>query len=139
MPASRLRIPPLDSGAHPPGGVANQFSSLPWRFSFLDLPHNVPMGPFHCVLGLSIAFMKLFCCQFGLHLDSFCHSSIGHYLDGFHIRPILNGFMNPMREHPCALIDFCSDPSHTSRSHCSDMASCLIPTIGNSSHLQPSS
>jgi hypothetical protein len=40
---------------------------------------------------LSIAFLKLFRCQFRLHLSSFCHSSSIHYLDGFHIIAIKAG------------------------------------------------
>ena len=30
------------------------------------------------------------------------------------LRHILNGFMNPLREHLCALIDFCTNPNPTS-------------------------
>lgn len=66
-----LSIPSLDDRAC----VTKQFGDFSWRFSLLDVPQNMPMGPFHRVRRLSITFTKLFCCQLRLHLHSFYYIS----------------------------------------------------------------
>jgi hypothetical protein len=81
-----LLIPPLDDGTDPPGAVTKLFSDFPWRLALLDLPQNVPMGPFYHILTLSIPLLKLFLCQVCLHFYSFYHIPILHYSGGFGIR-----------------------------------------------------
>ncbi len=84
-----LGIPPLDNGTNPPSRVAKQFSYFAWRFALLHLPQDVPVGPLHRILRVPIALMKLFRCHIGLDLDSFCHTTSIHDLDGFHMIYIL--------------------------------------------------
>src|SRR5947207_6024943 len=78
-------IPAAHNLAHPARAISQQSGHLLGGFALLEQPEHLPVRAFHRIAGLAVPLVQCFCCQFRLHFDSFCHTSIIHYLNGFGI------------------------------------------------------
>src|SRR5947207_2615293 len=78
-------IPAAHHLAHPACAISEQSGHLLGGFALLEQPEHLPVRAFHRIAGLAVPLVKCFCCQFRFHFDSFCHTSIIHYLNGFDI------------------------------------------------------